>query len=98
MIKNKQQLSLLNQLKEVENKGSENSDYLLLLERLCVLLKLIFETSIKNSKYQLYNYIKTLLSEEKFMQEWKCIADKNKLCSNKSDLNVFCLKDFRSSK
>lgn len=85
LIKNKQQSSLIYQLEMVEEKSKRDDDYLLLLEKLCVLIKTIFDVGdIKTNKnYKLYLHIMKSLTEEKFLEEKKILRNKNRMRSVK---------------
>jgi hypothetical protein len=85
LIKNKQQSSLIYQLEAVEEKSKQDYDYLMLLEKLCVLIKTIFDVGdIKTNKnYKLYSHITKCLTQEKFLEEKNIMRNKNRMKSGR---------------
>ena len=85
LIKNKQQSALIHQVESIELKSKQNSDYILLLEKICILIKCIFEVGDTklNSNYKLYSLVIKTLTEEKFLEEKRNLRKKNKQKSTK---------------
>ena len=79
---------MINQLESLENKAKENNDYLLLLEKLCVLLKSVLDAGEmkSNKKLKLYGSIAKFLSEERFLLERKVLSKQNKINSVNTEI------------
>jgi hypothetical protein len=92
LIKNKQQSCLIYQLEAVEEKSKQDYDYLMLLEKLCVLIKTIFDVegdTDTNKNYKLYSHITKCLTQEKFLEEKNIMRNKNRMITGRPRTDNF---------
>jgi hypothetical protein len=84
---------LINQIELLESKSKLNYDYILLLEKVCVLVKSIFDVgdTKTNNNYKLFTHVNKSLTEEKFLEEKKLLKRRNKMKSSKQvyDANFY---------
>jgi hypothetical protein len=96
ILKNKFQQSLLQRIEIIEKKSKIKCDYIFYIEKICILLKSIFESSssdqemAKYKKLPLMKLLEKNLSEEKFFRERKHFKTVNKIVSVKTILAVPC--------
>jgi hypothetical protein len=92
LIKNKQQSCLIYQLEAIEEKSKQDYDYLMLLEKLCVLIKTIFDVegdTDTNKNYKLYSHITKCLTQEKFLEEKNIMRNRNRMITGRPRTDNF---------